>query len=214
MEKETNNPIEDLKNIRSMMEKSSKFLSLSGLSGVFAGLTALAGAFVAHRLIHHFNGMRYNYFANGNLYEKADELALNLAITAALVLIVAIGLGLLFTAIKAKKNGQKLNHPIAFKVLWSGLIPLAAGGLFTILLYFHGAYTILASSTLVFYGLALLNASKYLNVEIKYLAISELILGLLAGVFIDKSLLFWAFGFGILHIFYGAIMYFRYDRAQ
>jgi predicted lysophospholipase L1 biosynthesis ABC-type transport system permease subunit len=39
-----NTQADDIKAIREMMEKSSKFLSLSGLSGVVAGCAAIAGA--------------------------------------------------------------------------------------------------------------------------------------------------------------------------
>ncbi len=212
MEERKIDPIEDLKNIRNMMEKSSKFLSLSGLSGVFAGLTALTGAYFAYRLLHNFKVHQYNYFVKGTLNTEAENLSWHLMILAGLILVTAVGIGLIFTYIKARKNGQKLNHPIAFKVFWSVMTPLFFGGLFTILLYWNGAYTLIASSTLIFYGLALLNASKYVNIEIKYLAISELILGLLAGFFIENTLIFWAVGFGVMHIFYGAVMYFKYDR--
>jgi len=212
MEKENLDPIEDLKNIRNMMERSSKFLSLSGLSGIFAGGIALAGAYIANFLINQFNDLYTKNVLLGKIDEAYDALSIQLLLTAIIVFFSAIGLGLLFTYIKAKRNQQKLNHPIAFKVLWSGMIPLLFGGLFTIILYVNNAQNLIGSATLVFYGLALLNASKYLNIEIKYLAISELILGILAGIYIQESLLFWAIGFGILHIFYGAIMYFKYDR--
>ena len=92
------------------------------------------------------------------------------------------------------------------------MLPLACGGLFTLILFRNGVYELVAPATLVFYGLSLLNASKYLNIEIKYLAITEMILGLLAGIFDHNGLVFWAIGFGLVHIFYGTIMYFKYDR--
>ena len=213
MKEENLDPIEDLKNIRNMMERSSKFLSLSGLSGIFAGLIAIGGAFVAYTLIHRFEIHALSYGLSGNFDHALDQLTEKLIFTAMAVLVLALSVGFLFTYIKAKKNNQNLNHPIAYKVLWSILIPLIFGGLFTLLLLKNGAYFMVAPATLIFYGLALLNSSNYLNIEIKYLALTQLILGLLAGFYTQNGLLFWTIGFGVMHIFYGAIMYFKYDRS-
>ena len=129
-----------------------------------------------------------------------------------------MGLGFLFTYRTAKKNKQKLLSPISFKLFWSLGAPLAFGGAFTLLLLKNGCYGMIGASTLIFYGMSLLNASKYVHVEIKYLALSQMILGLLSAYYTQDnhfiSLYFWAFGFGVLHIVYGAIMYFKYDKKQ
>jgi uncharacterized membrane protein HdeD (DUF308 family) len=68
------------------------------------------------------------------------------------------------------------------------------------------------SATLVFYGLALINASKYTVRDVFYLGICEIVLGVLSMFLTGFTLLFWALGFGILHILYGTIMYFKYDK--
>ena len=78
---------------------------------------------------------------------------------------------------------------------------------------YHGGYFLLPSIMLVFYGLALINASKYTLEDIRHLGYCEIVLGLLSAWFIGYGLLFWAIGFGVLHIVYGTIMYFKYDRA-
>jgi hypothetical protein len=65
---------------------------------------------------------------------------------------------------------------------------------------------------LIFYGLALINASKYTYNDIRYLGISELLIGLCSTLFLGYGLFFWAAGFGLAHIVYGALMYFKYDK--
>jgi hypothetical protein len=208
----TNNPLEDLKEIRKMMETSSKFLSLSGLSGISAGIIALIGSAYAAYLIEIFNKKMGHYYAIGNLNEALDQLKFKLIFVALIILILAIGFGFLFTYLSAKKKGHHLFSPTSFKLAWSMGLPLAFGGAFTLIMYYHGIYYFIGSATLLVYGMSLLNASKYVHVEIKYLAILQMILGLLAALFIGYSLYFWAFGFGVLHIIYGAIMYFKYER--
>ncbi len=206
------NPIEDLREIRKMMESSSKFLSLSGLSGVFAGIIALIGAYLAHLEIKDYS-QKFIYFSlQGRLQEGYEELANRLALIAIFVLIAAITVGVLFTWLKARKQEKKLWSPLSLRLIISLFVPLAFGGFFIIALFLKGYPELVAPATLIFYGMALLNASKYVHVDIKYLALSEMALGILAVFFLHKGVTFWAIGFGALHILYGAIMYFKYDR--
>lgn len=197
-----------------MMENSSKFLSLSGLSGVFAGVIALVGALAAHLLIENFTVKYMHYFASGRLEKEISGLELNLILLAAGVLILALGGGMLITGIKAKKNSQKLFSPISFRLLRSVMVPLSFGGIFILGLYYHNLFLLIPPAMLVFYGMALLNASKYVHVDIKYLALSEMILGSILIFIPQHGLLFWALGFGVMHILYGTIMYFKYDRKK
>lgn len=211
------NPLEDLHEIRRMMEGSSKFLSLSGLSGIFAGLTALAGAAWAYFEINKFTRLSNHYLFSGNWERKAYELELKLLFIAILILIVALGFGVLFTWLKAKRENKSIITPLSFRLVRSLLVPLFFGGAFTLGLYYHGAHLLIPSATLIFYGMSLLNASKYVHVDIKYLALCQMLLGVVALFMMKKpwsGLVFWAIGFGILHIVYGTIMYFKYDRKQ
>ena len=209
------NPLEDIKEIRKMMETSSKFLSLSGLSGISAGLIALAGTYFAWFKITQFEHKFVHDYMTGQIDDSYKLLEFELTFGALIVLILAVGSGFLFTYLSAKKKGHQLFSPVAFKLAWSMGLPLAFGGAFTLILVHHQVWGFIGASTLLFYGLALLNASKYVHVEIKYLAICQMSLGLLSAWFATEpiiSLYFWAVGFGVLHIFYGAIMYFKYDR--
>jgi hypothetical protein len=214
----TTNPLEDLKEIRKMMETSTKFLSLSGLSGISAGLVALIGSGVAWNLLQNFETRKFQYILTDRIDQELFKLDIKLLILALSILILAIGLGFFFTYRTAKKANQKLLSPISFKLFWSLGLPLAFGGAFTLLMYKNGAYGMIGAATLIFYGMALLNASKYVHVEIKYLAISQMTLGLLSAYLTQNnhfiSLYIWAFGFGVLHILYGTIMYYKYDKKQ
>jgi len=204
-----------------MMEGSSKFLSLSGLSGVFAGITALVGTYLAWLQIIHFEKLYMTNAMAGTLVRAEWNLFWNLGMTAIAILIVALTFGFFFTWLKARKENQKLVTPLSFRLVRSLLVPLFFGGCFVLISLYHGLIGIVVPATLIFYGLALLNASKYVHVDIKYLAVSEMILGLIAFATMEynydgalRMLIYWALGFGILHILYGTIIYLRYDYKK
>jgi len=194
--------LEDIKAIREMMEKSSKFLSLSGLSGVLAGITATLGAAFAYFFL-----LRNPAATNFNRFQ---ELLIILA-DAIIVLLVSISFALYFSQKKAKKKNLKLINKTSLKTLYNMAIPLAVGGIFSIICLLRGDVEIVASTTLVFYGLGLVNASKYTFEEIHYLGITEIVLGIGAAIFLSYGIVFWTLGFGICHIVYGLIMYKKYD---
>jgi hypothetical protein len=197
-----------LQEIRSIMDRSSRFISLSGLSGIFAGLFALAGAGL----------VKWHLSEHNIVYRDTYTISLNwdtivfLFTVAALVFVLAIGSALYFTYRKASKNRQRMWDSKSRRLLINLAIPLAVGGLFCAVLIYHGIIYLVAPAMLVFYGLALVNGSKYTLSDIRYLGISEVILGLFAAVFIGYGLLSWAIGFGVLHIVYGTLMYYKYER--
>ncbi|MCL2651885.1 MAG: hypothetical protein FWD60_12805 [Candidatus Azobacteroides sp.] len=200
-----NQQSEDIKAIRDMMEKSSKFLSLSGLSGIFAGVFATAGAAVAYfYLLKDPAATGYN----------RQQQAMILLADALLVLALSIGFGIYFSWKKARRNRQVLFNSVSKRVIYNLAIPLLTGGIFSFLLLWRGDIELLTSSTLLFYGLALVNASKYTFDEIHYLGIIEVILGLFAAVFLHYGIVFWTIGFGFCHILYGWIMYNKYDQKK
>jgi len=200
---DTQNYLQDLKEIKELMNKSSQFISLSGLSGVLAGIYALIGAAVAYYLIENHDGY----------YITLESTTFKLIVlTAMIVLIASLLTAYLFTINKAKKVGEKVWNASSKRLLINFLIPFVTGGIFSILLLKNGYYGLVAPITLLFYGLACVNASKYTLRDVRYLGITEIILGLLAVEFSGYGLYFWVLGFGICHILYGAIMYYKYDR--
>ncbi|MDR1160943.1 MAG: hypothetical protein LBK45_01260 [Tannerellaceae bacterium] len=200
-----NKQLEDIKAIREMMEKSTKFISLSGLSGILAGATAILGAAFAYfYLLRDPSLTDYNYM---------QELMILLA-DALIVLFLSIGFGIYFSWRKARKNQQSLFNKVTLRTLYNLGLPLLAGGIFCLALLLRGDIRMVIAGTLIFYGIALVNASKYTFDEIHYLGITEIILGIAAAVFVSNGLLFWTIGFGICHIVYGFVMYRKYDLKK
>lgn len=192
---------DDLKHIRSMMERSTKFLSLSGFSGIGAGLIAILGAICAELVLMD----RLSVFG---------DYLIDLIFIASVVIILAASVGYYFSFRKAKKMNSKFWMPVTRQILVDFAIPMVAGGIFSILLIYNYATHMVASAMLIFYGLALINASSRTYKDIRVLGFSEIILGILAGIFIYNGLFFWTIGFGLLHIIYGIVMYYKYDKSR
>lgn len=200
-----------LSDIRKMMDRSSRFISLSGLSGVFAGLVGLIGAYLAHRELN-----KYLSGADGFGVDAELNIEFKLIKIGVSVLLLALAGGLLFTYRQSRKKKLPIWDKTAKTLLINLAIPLIAGGFFIIALLLNhpNSYGLIAPSCLIFYGLALINASKYTYTDIRFLGILEIVLGILALFNIGYGLYFWAFGFGMLHIVYGLIMYFKYERTN
>ena len=202
--------LEAISDIRRMMERSTRFLSLSGLSGVFAGASALAGAATAYVLFQSY----YDRWEVRGHYDDADfsMLRLQLIILGLGVMALAFFGGLYFTWRRARQNNVPVWDATSRKVLFNALIPMLAGGAFIAGLIYNRLDVLVAPSCLIFYGMALLNASKYTFSDIRYLGIAEIGLGILNVFFLRRGLYFWAVGFGVLHILYGIIMWWKYER--
>lgn len=198
----------DLASIRAMMERSVKFASLSGLSGVLAGIYALLGAAAAYYLIYFPNapfGFRFNYL-------HKSETPVQLLAIAGVVLAASLLTGYALSLKKAKKLGVSIWNTPSKQLVRDLFTPLIAGGLLLLILLWRGYFAILASACLLFYGLALANASRNTYKEVWYLGLFEMALGLMAALLPGYGLIFWALGFGVLHIVYGILMHYRYDQ--
>ena len=202
--------IQDIADIKNMMERSSRFISLSGLSGVLAGGYAIIGAYLAWGILYQFD----SYFSREFVTYLPKIAILKLMVVGASVLGLSLLSGMILTQRMAKKQGRAIWDKTAKQLIISLAIPLVTGGLFLLILLFKGLIGIIAPGTLIFYGLALINASKYTVKDVRVLGISEVIVGLAATYFIGYGLFFWAFGFGLLHIIYGIWMYLKYEKGQ
>lgn len=207
---EQNSHLEALQDIRQMMQRSSRFISLSGLSGIAAGFWGLIGSYAAWFIVRNHE-LRYEA---GISYSRQaiDELRLHLLLLALAVLAFAVLSAFYFTWRKTKKDGETLWNHASLQLTWNMLLPLGAGGLFVLALLQQSEWRFVVPACLVFYGLALINASKFTLSDVRYLGISEIILGLVATQFLNRGLLFWAIGFGVLHIVYGFIMWWKNER--
>lgn len=202
--KTTENYLAEIKEIRKMMEESSRFLSLSGLSGVLVGIYALLGAVMAESII--YTNKLFGWLLN-------DNILIDLLILAAIILGLSLLTVILLTYRKAQKSGKKIWNPGSRLMLINLAIPLISGGILIVIFLFKGVYEIAAPGCLIFYGLALVNAAKFTRQEIFQMGLFQVSLGILAALLPSLGLLFWALGFGVIHIIYGALMYFRYERT-
>ncbi|OUR99339.1 hypothetical protein A9Q86_12250 [Flavobacteriales bacterium 33_180_T64] len=199
---ESKNYLEDISEIKNMMNKSSRFISLSGLSGILAGIYALIGASIAYYLVS--NSVRGYLILDGTIFRICASILLGVAF-------LSIGTGVLLTTKKAKKNGEKIWDTSSKRLLFNFLTPLITGGIYILIILNQERYGHTAALMLIFYGLALISASKYSIGDIRYLGFTEVILGLICAFLPSYGFWFWVIGFGIMHIFYGTLMHFKYD---
>ncbi|TDQ07642.1 hypothetical protein [Pedobacter metabolipauper] len=197
----------ELSSIRNLMERSAKFISLSGLSGILAGIYAIIGAGLGYYFVYGTGGMQYRDY-----YISDDRLIWKLFLIAAAVLVLSLVTGLYLTLGKAKKKNQNVWNPSSKSLLKNVAVPLFTGGIFILILMLRGNYGVIAPACLIFYGLALVSGSQYTYTDVKWLGLLEICLGLLAALLPGYGIIFWTIGFGVLHIVYGSIMHFKYDR--
>ena len=198
--------LEAIQDIKRIMERSSRFISLSGWSGVAAGISALAGAWFAQRLLSMPRQVEEHPVAG------LDHLAIQLIRIAIIVFIAAFISALTFTYLRSRKTGVPVWGMSARRLIWNTMIPLIAGGFVIIRIIQAGFYGLVAPACLVFYGLALVNGSKYTLGEVRWLGYAQIGLGIINLWMPRQSLLFWAVGFGAFHIVYGLAMWWKHER--
>ncbi len=204
--------LEALAEIRHLMERSSRFLSLSGLSGVFAGIYALIGAGAAYWQLkaNVYDTQRYAALQSS---EKAMlKFLMFFFIDAALVLLLTLLTAIYFTTQKASEKGQSIFDKTALRLAAHLFFPLGVGGIFCIALLNYGLFGLMAPSMLIFYGLGLINASNFTFENVRYLGLAEVTLGLISAFITGYGLFFWSIGFGFFHIVYGVYMYLKFEK--
>ncbi len=189
--------LKDISEIKNLMNRSSRFISLSGLSGIFAGLYAIVGAAIA-----------YFYFLPVGDYVVLHSWNFKMLIALLFaVAVLSVVSAFLLTTHKAKKNKVKIWDATTRRLLLNFMIPLVTGGIYILIKLNHQHYGLTAALMLIFYGLALVNASKYTIGNVKYLGYVEIVAGLFCAAMPGYGFWFWIFGFGVMHIIYGSLMY-------
>jgi len=206
--KEQKDYIQDITEIRSMMERSSKFRLLSGWAGIIAGIIAMSGAYVAYNVFE-FNPVSVWSQSEANVFPAGLDKVLLLATG---VLILALATAVYFSYRKAMGRGERIWTPVTRRLLVSMMIPLATGGVLVLALLLNGLVGLVAPCTLIFYGLALFGAGNHTLVEVRILGLVEIVLGLAGAYMVEYGLLIWTIGFGIAHIVYGIYIYIRYEK--
>lgn len=194
----------DIVEIRSMMERSSKFVWLSGWAGIMAGIYALAGVYVARKV--------FNFNPDEIVYSNISSGLLQVILLAIFIFVLATGTAMFFSYRRASKRGEKLWNATSRRLLINISVPLIAGGLLILILISKGLIGLIAPFTLLFYGLALYNAGKFTYNEVRILGVVEITLGLISSYLVEYGLLFWAIGFGAIHIIYGIYIHYKYER--
>lgn len=207
-----NEHLDTLRDIKQMMERSSRFISLSGLSGIGAGICALAGSFFITRLLDTEHAIGDNFQLRA--FELSTEIKQQVLQIGLLTFLASLIVAFVFTYLRSVKTDTPIWNITSRKLLWNTLIPLAVGGIVVIRLMQDSLGGLVAPSCLLFYGLALINGSKYTLSEVRWLGFSELVLGIINLWCIGYGLLFWAIGFGVLHIIYGAMMWWKYEKQS
>jgi hypothetical protein len=201
--------LQDIGEIRSLMERSSKFISLSGWAGIFAGIYGLMGSYIALTYLD-FNPQSLSVDTENNPFQQKQIFsAVQLAL---LVFLLAISFALFFTHRRAKRKDELLWTPTAKRLVMNMAVPLFTGGILILLFISKGFIGFVAPFSLLFYGIALFTISKFTFDEVKILGLIEILLGLISVYKVSLGLLFWAIGFGVVHIIYGIYVYFKYEK--
>ncbi len=187
--------LEALSGIRNLMERSSRYLPLSGKAGVAIGALSILCTLLV------------------DAYFRIHKDNLNsLGLIFGALFIICLAIEILMAERNAKQKGVAAWDAIAKRFLINFFIPMVVGGIYCFALIQQQQLMLVLPATLVFYGLSLINASRYTIEDTRYLGMAELILGLAASFFPQYGLLAWGIGFGVLHILYGAIIYFKYEK--
>lgn len=199
---ENKEALNTLNDIKDMMERSSKFKAISGLSIIIVGILAsLVSAYI--------------YFFLGDYSINTPTKWRTTAIIAIGLLVVAFATVFLMAYLKAKRHNLRFTFDTTMRrFLLHFFIPMVAGGLLCIALLLQQHYGLVSSITLIFYGLALINSSHFSYPALRYLGYAELALGLVDCFMVNYALLTWFLGFGVLHIVFGIIFMIHYERSK
>ncbi|HVG16475.1 MAG TPA: hypothetical protein VM935_15995 [Chitinophagaceae bacterium] len=209
-------PVQALEEIKQMMDRSSRFVSLSGWSSTAAGICALIATGAAHKKFNSYSVKGEEYQSPSDYTRDANLIQLDreLLVLAVITFTAAFLLAFLFTYLRSRKTGAPIWGFMARKVMVNMALPMIVGGVFIWRLTDFGVYGLVAPASLLFYGLALINASKFTISELRYLGYMQLLLGIVNLWATGYGLYFWAAGFGLLHIIYGLVIWNKYERNE
>ena len=211
-----NEPVQALEEIKQMMDRSSRFVSLSGWSGIAAGICALVATWVADKKFNDYAISEHDYETGSKFPRDSNLLQLDreLWILAGITFIAALFSSFIFTYLRSRKTGVPIWGFMARKVMFNVAVPMIVGALLIWRIIDFGLYGLVTPACLLFYGLALINVSKFTLPEVRYLGYLQLLLGTINLWAIGYGLYFWAVGFGVLHILYGIVMWNKYERNK
>lgn len=206
---ENKDALKELRDIRTMMERSSRFQTVSGWGILAAGLMAIVAGWVANII---FNGSGTTLYGDtGYIWDHKTQIA----VFGSLALVVVCGLTVFLSSMLL---ARRRNIPFAFdatmrRLLLAFSVPLVAGGVLCLALVLQGHYGLTSSIMLIFYGLALIACHHFTYPALGLLGYAELLLGLADCFVATHALLFWTVGFGVLHVLFGIYLIIKSRRA-
>jgi len=204
--------LENLSELKSILSKNTRFLSFSGLSGVIAGITALAGEYL-------FYNLYLATFSSSSNYADVRNLAdMKLFYSALLIALSIIGISVIVGVILARKKirmqGSTVNRDLLKNTLIHILVPILVGGAICFVASFTDHFIYIPAFLLIFYGLGLFNGSRFSFDDLKIVGLVFMGLGLITYAYPNLSMWTWGLGFGVGHILYGLRVYFVHDRKS
>jgi len=184
------------------MQQTSTYFSLRGWTGILLGIYGLLIVYLVHMLTNTY----------GDGFDGSSQLPialLEIAIMVFAVVTVLISLITLWIRAKrrAKRHNEKLWSSLSKKLRFHTLIPLLLFVIILIIIANKGYYSSITPLLLLLYGIFLLNLSRFSSGRLKYLAIADIFLAIIAYFVFDKEMLFLGLGFGIFHIIYGLMTF-------
>lgn len=211
--KDIKESLNDIRDIRNLMQDSTRFLNLSGVSAILVGVYACIGAYMAYIIL---GSNSINHFSDAPILHVNTPYRLKIMVLLAFIILAACLVSVFGMSYrKARRSGKTLSLTRPMKnLLWNFFLPLLTGGVLCFSAIYQGHYGLTSSIMLIFYGLALINGSKYTYSHTRYLGYAEILLGLLDSFVQGYALIFWVIGFGLFHMVYGLLFYLQIERKQ
>lgn len=202
---DANRAADELKAIRELMERPVRYSTMSGLSGVLAGLASLAGVFA-------------DLYVSGRYADRpAEAVRINMGIWAG-VFLAAFAAATVPTRLRERKRGMPFWSRIKKQILLTILPPFVGGVGLTAAIVCRwwigdgpNMWGLIPAIWMLFYGLALWQVGLFSPAEIRVLAVAFLLAGLAAAA-LFHTYPYWAMGltFGGFHIVYGVVVWIRH----
>jgi hypothetical protein len=180
------------------MQQNINPFSLKRYSGILIGLYGLA-------VVYLINILTSGEQSGIELVSQLPLLFLQIGVTVIALVFIVISLVTLWIRAKrtVRKNDQKLWSIFTRKIRWQTLISLLIILIIIIMISNIGYFSLTTPLSLFFYGLFLLNLSRFSSIGLRYLSLAEIILAITSYFIYDKEIIFLALGFGFLPILYG-----------
>lgn len=188
---------ENLRVIRDLMERSTKYSTFSGLSGVLAGTASITGCIVTHLLQRRF--------------PDPASFRIPFLLTWSLVILCAIGGDFLLTKRRATRVGKRIVSRLGKQMVIASAPGLGTGALLTLYFLSHNLLADIFPMWMLAYGIAVCAVGLFSQREVSWLGAAFLAAGtitLLLPLFgltalPALGLIMMAVTFGGFHIVYG-----------